>query len=227
MLAIGVVTRGKYGHRLIDTIRKYTDFKVISGSIPWELPSFIDDAASFVDKLEFDRDVLSTDLIILYCLHPDITPEIVLRAAKAGARAAIIPGGRSIAGDPYKLQEISDQFKIKILVEDICCELGGDADPFINEFAELLGLPELQIDLRDDIITKVKVIRGAPCGSTWNMAEQLKGTPFQDAPAKAGLLIQQYPCRAVRGIEGGIHRSAGLHKKAVEAAIKKYLEAVN
>jgi hypothetical protein len=51
------------------------------------------------------------------------------------------------------------------------------------------------------------------------MAEKLIGTKVEDAPAKAGLLIQQYPCRAVRGQLGGIHDSAELHKKAMERAL--------
>jgi len=53
------------------------------------------------------------------------------------------------------------------------------------------------------------------------MAEGLKGTSIIDAPAKAGLLIQQYPCRAVRGNQGCINESAQLHKDAVAKAIEK------
>jgi hypothetical protein len=51
------------------------------------------------------------------------------------------------------------------------------------------------------------------------MAKELIGTKIEDAPARAGLLIQQYPCRAVRGTLGGIHQSAEIHKDAVEKAL--------
>jgi hypothetical protein len=64
----------------------------------------------------------------------------------------------------------------------------------------------------------VEVLRGAPCGSTWHIAKGLVGAGIKDAPAKAGLLVQQYPCRAVRGVKGGIHKAGELHKKAVEMA---------
>ncbi len=220
MLSIGVVTRGKYGMRLLDTIAQYTGFTSASVSIPIMLPKFIDDPALLVNGLGLNEEVLSSDLIITYSLHPDITPEIVLRAARAGSKAVLIPGGRSRAGDPGQLRRISEQYNIKLVIEDICCEIGDDANSTINEFNSILGSPLLEVQVDDGMISDVRVIRGAPCGSTWWMAEQLKGVLLDEAPAKAGLLIQQYPCRAVRGTLGGIHRSAQLHKMAVEDAIR-------
>jgi hypothetical protein len=52
------------------------------------------------------------------------------------------------------------------------------------------------------------------------MAKGLIGKSIDDAPAYAGLLVQHYPCRAVRGMKGGIHKAAQLHKNAVEKALK-------
>ena len=221
MLSIGIITRGKYGRRLLDTITNQTEFTVSSADIPPTLPDFIDDPAPFVDNLDLDPGVLSSDLLITYSLNPDITPEIVERAASAGAKAIIIPGGWARAGDPEQMKEITAQYGTRILVEDICCEIGDDTDPTINEFASVLGRPRLEVQVRDGKISDVKVICGAPCGSTWWMAEHLKDVPVSEAPAWAGLLVQQYPCRAVRGTMGGIHLSAELHKQALEDAIKK------
>jgi hypothetical protein len=79
----------------------------------------------------------------------------------------------------------------------------------------------LEVTINEDKVEHVKVIRGAPCGSTWHMADGLKGVSLKDAPAKAGLLIQQYPCRAVRGNKGGIHESAKLHKDAVSKLLSR------
>jgi hypothetical protein len=225
MLSIGVITRGKYGRRLLDTITHRTDFTVSSADIPPTLPDFIDDPTPIVNNLDIDPGVLSSDLLITYSLHPDITPEIVERAASAGAKAIIIPGGWAGAGSPNQMKEISAQYGTRILVEDICCDIGSDTDstdPIINEFVSVLGSPRLEVQLGDGKISDVQVLCGAPCGSTWWMAKHLKGVPVSEAPAWAGLLVQQYPCRAVRGMAGGIHHSAELHKSAMEAAIKKY-----
>lgn len=224
MLFIGIVARGKYGSRLLNTIIKNTNFKVSITSIPSSLPDLIDDPSSFVDDMLIDANVLSADLVITYSLHPDITPEIVRRAAEMGVKAVIIPGGLSRAGDPHLLDDISKKYNIRILIEDICCAIGRDEDPIVDEFASRLGTPELEIRVKEGSISGVKVIRGAPCGSTWWMAEGLTGVPIQEASARAGLLVQQYPCRAVRGTTDGIHRSAQLHKKALEDAINKYYE---
>lgn len=224
MLSIGIITRGKYGRRLLDTITHRTDFTVSSADIPPTLPDLIDEPAFYVNNLDLDPGVLSSDLLITYSLHPDITPEIVERAARAGTKAIIIPGGRARAGDPGQMKKISGQYGTRILVEDICCQINGDTDPTINEFASVLGSPKLEVQIKDGKIQDVNVICGAACGSTWWMAEHIKSLPVSEAPAWAGLLVQQYPCRAVRGTMGGIHASAELHKKAMEAAIKKYYE---
>ena len=219
MPTIGVLTRGKYGRRLLDTLAAHTEFKVTSADIPPTLPDLIDEPAPFVDNLDLDPAVLSSDLLITYSLNPDITPEIARRAARSGAKAIIIPGGWAKAGHPDEFDEISQTYGTRILVEDICCEIGHDADPTLDEFASVLGRPKLEVHQDGGTISEVKVIRGAPCGSTWWMAEHLQGVPVSEAPARAGLLVQQYPCRAVRGTWGGIHRSAELHKQALEDAI--------
>lgn len=91
----------------------------------------------------------------------------------------------------------------------------------MDEFASCFGRPEVKITTKGGIILNVEVVRGAPCGSTWHMAKALEGTSAKDAPAKAGLLVQQYPCRALRGIKGGIHKAAELHKEAVEKALEE------
>lgn len=224
MLTIGVITRGKYGKRLLETIERYTDFKAFYDAIPSVLPDFIEYPASFVDDLALKAEVFSTDLVITYSLHPDITPEIVCRAARSGVKAVIIPGGRSLAGDPHVLDEISAKYHTRILIEDICCMICSDTDPTIHEFSSKLGCPVLQIEIADNTIKKIEVIKGAPCGSTWWMAKDLLGVPVREAPSRAGLSVQHYPCRAERGTKKGIHISARLHKKAIEDAIQKYCQ---
>jgi len=47
-MLVGVVKRGKYGERLLETIRKHTDFQVVSVDVPQVLPGFIEDPEEFV-----------------------------------------------------------------------------------------------------------------------------------------------------------------------------------
>lgn len=218
MITIGVITRGKYGVRLIENIKKNSDLRVIPDSIPETLPDLIDEPGKFAASL--DRNVFSCDLVITYTLHPDLTPEIVRLSGENGASAVIIAGGRAGAGSQAELQGLSEKYNIHVEVHEICCDIEKCGNSVVDELASFFGRPELEISTEGGIITGVKVIRGAPCGSTWHAGKGLEGTGIKEAPAKAGLLVQQYPCRAIRGIKGGIHRAAELHKKAVERALE-------
>jgi hypothetical protein len=217
MTTVGVITRGKYGHRLIETIISKTDMEVISASVPEQLPVFIDEPDEFLDNLNIDDTVFTCNILLNYALHPDLSVAIAHKAGKMGVRAMIIPGGAAKA-PVLELKQIGEKYGMHVEVEEICCTL--PQKPEIAEFCSKLSSPILNIETKDGVVSSVKVVRGAPCGSTWHMAENLVGTKIEDAPARAGLLVQQYPCRAVRGTPSGIHDSGEVHKIAVEKALK-------
>lgn len=100
MTVIGVITRGKYGHRLIETVREHSDFTVVTADLPEFVPVFIEEPDEFLETLNFDRRVLSAEIIITYSLHPDLTSSIARLAAEAGVRSLIVPGGPSRASIP-------------------------------------------------------------------------------------------------------------------------------
>ncbi len=218
-MLVGVVKRGKYGERLIDTITKHTDFQVVSVQVPQVLPGFIEDPEEFVKELNLDPRIFQADLIILYTFHPDLTPEIVRLAGKSGVKAAIIPGGVGRAGSIAELEGIADKYGIHIEVDEICCTLEECGVPVVDEFARKLGRPQLDVETKDGRISRVRVLRGSPCGATWHAAEGIVGKTVDEAPSMTGLFCQQYPCRAVRGTPGGIHTSGDLHKDAMERAL--------
>jgi hypothetical protein len=218
-MRVGVIKRGKYGERLIQIIKERTDFQVFFAEVPQYLPDFIEDPEEFMRSLNIGPEVLDVDLLILYTFHPDLTPEIVKMAGEKGVKAAIIPGGIARAGSIDELERIAERYNIHIEVDEICCTLEECGVEAVDKFAERLGRPELEVEVKDGRISNVKVIRGSPCGSTWHAAQGLIGKTVDEAPALAGLLCQQYPCRAVRGTPGGIHTSGDLHKDAVERAL--------
>jgi len=217
MTVIGVITRGKYGHRLIETVREHSDFSVVTADLPEFVPVFIEDPDEFLEALHFDKQVFSAEIIITYSLHPDLTSAIARLAAEAGVRSLIVPGGPSRASIP-ELKKISEVSGMDIEVDEICCSL--EPNVFNRPFAEIFGSPILKVRTEDGKIADVKVIKGAPCGSTWHMAKEIIGTAVKDAPPRSGLLIQHYPCRATRGDLGGIHESGELHKQAFIKALE-------
>jgi len=218
-MLVGVVRRGKYGERLLETILRHTDFQVVSVEVPEVLPDFIEDPEEFVKDLNLDPKIFQADLLILYTLHPDLTPEIVRMAGERGVKAAIIPGGIGRAGSIGELERIADKYGIHIEVDEICCTLEKCGIPEVDEFAKKLGRPELEVQTKDGRISRVNVLRGSPCGATWHAAEGVVGKSVAEAPSMTGLFCQQYPCRAVRGTPGGIHTSGDLHKDAMERAL--------
>jgi hypothetical protein len=217
MTVIGVITRGKYGHRLIEAIKEHSDFSVVTADLPEFVPLFIEDPDEFLEAINFDQRVFSAEIIITYSLHPDLTYSIAKLAAGAGVRSLIIPGGPSRAS-VHELNKISEASGMDIEVHEICCTL--EPNEFNRPFADIFGSPVLKVKTKDGKISDVKVIKGSPCGSTWHMAKEIVGVPVKDAPPKAGLLIQHYPCRAARGDLGGIHESGELHKQAFIKALE-------
>ena len=217
-MKVGIITRGRYGHRVIDTIKKWTDMSVVSTGLPEpELSNFIEEPEKIVEQI--DKSVFDVDLLMSYALHPDLNPEIVKLSGKLGVKAVIIPGGARRAGSLEELNQISKEYGIAIEVTEICCSHASSDDETINEFLSKLGRPEYKIETKNGKVSNVEVVRGAPCGSSFRVAEQLIGLDLKEAPIKGGWFTQIYPCRASRGIKGKIHTSAEIHKKAVEDAL--------
>ena len=107
-MLVGVIKRGKYGERLLETIKDHTGFEVVSVDVPEILPGFIEDPEELVRELNLDPQIFQADLLILYTFHPDLTPEIVRLAGKEGVKAVIIPGGIGRAGSITELEKIKD-----------------------------------------------------------------------------------------------------------------------
>ena len=225
-MLVGVIRRGKYGERLLETIAEHTDFEVVSVEVPQVLPGFIEDPEEFVKELNLDPRIFQADLLILYTFHPDLTPEIVRMAGEAGVKAAIIPGGIGRAGSIGELERIAEKTGIHIEVDEICCTLEECGVPAIDQFARKLGRPELEVETKDGRISQVNVLRGSPCGATWHAAAGIVGKSVDEAAFMTGLFCQQYPCRAVRGTPGGIHTSGDLHKDAMERALGRLTNLV-
>ena len=113
---------------------------------------------------------------------------------------------------------------MKVIWEDVCCATPYIQDEDISEFFAEFGLPEFDVIVEDGRIKDVKVKRAAICGSTYFVAESIKGMDVSEAPTKAGYFTQIYPCFASRGIDGKIHQAANIHKKQVERAIQRAKE---
>lgn len=87
-------------------------------------------------------------------------------------------------------------------------------------------MPEFAVDLEHGAVTNITVIRGAPCGATWEAASRILGENAELAPERLGLEIQ-YFCTAnpagwdiIHG-KSPVHFAGNVHRKAMERALKK------
>ncbi len=84
------------------------------------------------------------------------------------------------------------------------------------------------VEIKDGKITDVKVVRGAPCGATWEAASRLIGHPVEDAVRKIGLDTQFYCSANTAGWDpiygkSPVHFAGKIHSKELQKAIEKVL----
>jgi len=212
-MQIGVVVRRGKNRRAIELFSRFFDVKVYE--VERDLPALIDNPKDYLKLPEGFR----PDLIVSYILHPDLNLELIRQASERGVKTVVISGGAK--GGSYKqLREEGEKSGVRVFWDEICC-----ATPKIENhpFFELFGGPEFEIEVEGGVIKDIKVKRSSFCGSTFYVAEKIRGLRIEEAPSKAGYYTQIFPCVASRGLTGGIHRAAYAHKRAVEKAIERAL----
>jgi Uncharacterized protein conserved in archaea len=218
---IFILTSGKYGSRIINHISKMGLAPSITGihEVPEDLPEFIDDISKYVpDNLP------EADLIISIGLYGDINMIIPFVVSKTGAKSIIVP-----IHDPKQIpaglqREIKSEIDDAVIVfPKPFCLLQPVGDRYIDEFTESFGKPELEIKA-DNLIRHIEVKRGAPCGSTWFVAEKLKNVPVGEAEFEAGGRYHNYPCLASMDVDPQIGDTL-LHLAGykIKEAVKKEL----
>lgn len=82
------------------------------------------------------------------------------------------------------------------------------------------------MEVADGRIARIEVVRGAPCGATWDAALRVAGLPVEEAAVRIGLVVQ-YFCVAdpsawdpISG-KSPVHLAGEFHKTALKKALKK------
>lgn len=84
------------------------------------------------------------------------------------------------------------------------------------------------MEIEDGKISRVEVVRGAPCGATWEAAQRLIGHPLEDAVRKIGLDTQFYCSANPAGWDpiygkSPVHFAGKIHSKELAKAIDRAL----
>jgi hypothetical protein len=98
----------------------------------------------------------------------------------------------------------------------------------LGSYGEYFGAPEFEVEIEDGKISAVRVLRGAPCGASWEAAQRLIGHPADDAARKIGLETQFYCYADPAGWDpiygkSPVHFAGKIHEKQLRKAIAKVL----
>ena len=195
------------GEKKINGLRKYGkdlfDLEVIN--IDEILPPVLDDSSAYLP------DDISCDLVLDFLRHSDLSADLAERCMKKDI--PVVASGKKIVGK-------------KAIMPPTCC--GLPRQDGLGSYGEYFGAPEFEVEIEDGKISAVKVLRGAPCGASWEAAQRLIGHPADDAARKIGLETQFYCYADPAGWDpiygkSPVHFAGKIHEKQLRKAIAKVL----
>jgi hypothetical protein len=175
--------------------------------IPLDLPPLIDNADQYLPA------DLNADLVLDYLKHPDLSEDLADLCAAKGI--PVVASGKKIR--PYGNR------RGYIHTPPTCCGLSRNEQ--LGWYGRNFGAPEFLIFLKNGRIAKVEVVRGAPCGATWDAAEKITGLTPDEALIRIGLETQ-YVCTADPSNwdpfygKSPVHFAADVHAAALKRALE-------
>lgn len=194
-----------------------------------ELPEVIDDPVPYLPKILPDVDVL-----LAIGLHPDLLAALPTLAKTAHARAAIVPIEDAKWCPPNlrnELQHAFDDLGIESAFPKPFCDLDATGPGLVESFIRRyqIGRPVIEVSLLGNRISEARVLRSAPCGSTWYVAQQIKWSDANDLASLEQVISKAhhgYPCTASMEMDPELkdtilHKSGYLIRETVEGAVTR------
>lgn len=172
-------------------------------SIDEELPTLIDDTSQYLDP-DFEA-----DLVLDYLTHPDLSHDLSVLCNQKNI--PVVASGKKNKG---RLTH----------APVICCALPKNES--LGNYGRQFGSPVYKVTLAGGIIERIEVLKGAPCGATWDAARKIEGMDAGEAHIRMGLETQFF-CKAnpagwdVMYGKSPVHFAGELHSAALVKAIKQ------
>ena len=196
------------GKSKIEGINKFggTNFLIETFDIDEPLPFVLDDTSDYLPKL------IKADIVLDFLKHRDLADDLSLLCEKLNI--PVIASGKKITTG-------------QAICSPTWCTLSRQG--CLGDYDRIFGAPDIQINIDKDIVTEIKVLRGAPCGATWNAAEKIKNMPIKEVLTRFGLEVQFF-CTADPASwdplwgKSPVHVAAEIHAAALKVALKKNRE---
>jgi len=250
VVRIYIVYNGEFGERVIGDLINDRSFckvcgasctdcrwktnwsyaKMIAGvnSPPENLPTITDNPQDYLPK-----NPPRCDVILSIGIHVDLASALPLLAQQTAAKAVIVPVedpkwmSRGLQG---QLDKELAEMGVESAFPKPFCSLEETARPMIDSFINevKIGRPVMRINLKGSRIMDVEVLRSAPCGSTWYIAEQIKNAPILGLEERIALAHHSYPCTASMEYdpvlkEKILHKGGYMAREAVKKAIDEFI----
>ncbi len=224
-------TYTEYVNRFVETLA--TNSPSLAASIigleelSKDLPSFVEDVSPYLPE-----NIPYSDLLIVIGVHQDILVSLPQIVEKTGAKAVIVPLEDPTwcpLGLQKQIEPDLEQMNVEYSFPKPFCSLKpDDATPIINEFIELssMGLPLVSLGIENELFTKdCRVLRSAPCGSSYYVIENLKMKHISDVEKDISKYHHAYPCTASMAIDNILgdtilHKAGYMIKAAVKNAMR-------
>lgn len=169
-------------------------------SINEVLPEFIEDPEEFIS------DDFTADLVLNYLRHPDLVHHLIVLCEKKGI-PVVSPGKKGGGFVPFT-----------------CCGLGKSDK--LGRYGEQFGLPEYKVTLQEDRIANIEVIRGAPCGATWDALQEYVGCKKDEVLTRLPRQVQYFCSADPSGFDpvsgkSPVHYAGYVHIAALKKAIEE------
>ncbi len=165
------------------------------------LPPLIDEPEEYITAS------IQGDLVLSFLQHPDLAEYLVSICNRL--KLPVIASNRHIQG---------------AICPFTCCGLGRKKG--LGAYGEQFGIPEYRIELKNGVIARMEVLRGATCGATWQVTKKITGMPPDEALAAIGRETQ-YLCMAdpsafdpVSG-KSMLHYAGEIHNAALRKALDR------
>jgi len=186
-----MVTAGNYGARIVNTMALHGLAPQIVAVFDYtgESGDFLDDPSSLLPAR-----TPAADLTVAAGLMGDLNLVAAEIASESGSEGIIVESHTPGQLPDGLRSEIDAMVECAVFPAPFC-SLETVGNPSIDTFASRFGKPEVEMDGTGRVLS-VRVKRSAPCGSTFYVAENIRGVPLEDVDVAAGEKFHNYPCLA-------------------------------